>query len=175
MKYIVLVGIILIGMSCNPCKRLTKKCNVENTIEYIETVVDNPSYTIPDSIYWQLEFECDSNYDVIMRSFEEANTGLETTVEIKEVTRWREDKTKVNRLTVNLTAVTDSITSLNRTIEKLKNDKTTVTVEKEVEVTRNSKFARICIIFSLCAVILFAVWVYLKVKAGALKGLISRL
>ena len=175
MKLVYLVVLVLVFTACSPCKRLQRKCPVKDSITYIETVVDNPSYTIPDSLYWQLEFECDSNYEVIMRSFEELNTGIGTTVEVKEVTRWREDKTKVNRLTVNLTAVTDSIASLNRTIEKLKNRTTTVTVEKKVDVVRNSKFARVCIIFSLCAVILFAVWVYFKIKSGVLKSLISRL
>ena len=166
-----LLGLLLIGLfsSCNPCKRLALKCKVENTIEYIETVVDNPSYTIPDSLYWQLEFECDSNYDVIMRSFEESNTGIETTVEIREVTRWREDKTKINRLTVNLTAITDSIASLNRTIEKLKDNTTTVTVEKEVPVKFTPRWAWISLIVNIVIALLIAFYVYMKVKTGGVK------
>ena len=147
---------------------------IKDSITYIETITENPSYTIPDSVYWQLEFECDSNFEVLLRDFEEVNTGLETIIQIKEVVRWKEDRSKVNRLVVNLGVFTDSIASLNRTIEKLKDNQRTITVEKEVPVNHIPRYAWICIIFTLCAVIYVAVRVYLFVKAGALKGLLSR-
>ena len=80
-----LLSVVILLSACHPCARLAKKCPTSDSLVYIETIKENPSYTIPDSVYWQLEFECDSNYEVIMRSFEETNTGIETVVQIKKV------------------------------------------------------------------------------------------
>jgi hypothetical protein len=170
---IILIAVLLVG--CSPCERLQRKCPpvIKDSISYIETMAEDPNYTIPDSVYWQLEFECDSNYEVLLRDFEEFNTGLETIVEIKEVVRWKEDKSKVSRLIVNIGVFTDSIASLNKTIEKLKN--TTITVEKEVLVNHIPKIAWFAIIFSACVLIYVGVKVYLRVKLKGFRSLIPKI
>ena len=121
MKNLAFFTLIVLIAGCNPCRRLTRLCppQIHNSITYVETVTDDPNYTIPDSLYYRLEFECDSNFEVILRALDEHNTGINTRVEMKEIIVYRADKEAQKRFVVTITAQTDSIETLNRTIEKL--------------------------------------------------------
>ena len=169
-KLLFLLPIILL-MSCNPCKRLQRKCppQVKDSIVYVETITENPLYTIPDSAYWHLEFVCDSDYNVLLMDYEELNSGFKTDVQVKEVIRYREDKTSVRRLEVNLSAFTDSILVLNKTIEKVRSEMKWDYVEVEVPKKYVPKFYKYCFAFSLLVVLGCAAYVYMKIKGIKLK------
>lgn len=156
--------------SCVPCKYAAKRCppQIKDSISYVETVTNDPNYTIPDSVYWTLQFECDSNYNVLLQDFTEANSGLITDVKVKEVVKTVVDKKTVNTLTLYLKVKSDSIQTLNKTIEKLKSTVKTVTIEKEVPVYKCRKFFIYCTIALFVIMILFAGWIYLKNKAKIL-------
>ena len=172
MKHFILICVTLlcvIGITnCDPCKRLNKLCPAKDSVNYIEVVTENPQYTIPDSVYWQLSFYCDSNYNVLLNDFNELNSGLITDVKVKEVVRTIIDKKAVNTLTLYLNVKSDSILTLNKTIEKLKNTVKTVIVEKEVVKYKSRKFFIYCTI-ALFVVILGTIgWAFLKYKAKLL-------
>lgn len=173
MKHILitLLCVMLIGITnCDTCKRLAKRCPpvIKDSISYVETVTDNPNYTIPDSLFWQMSFECDSAYNVILEDFNEINSGLNTDVKVKEVVRTVVDKKTVNTLTLYLKVSSDSIQTLNRTIEKLKNTVKTVTIEKEVPVYKCRKFFIYCTIALFVIIVLTLGWTFLKYKAKIL-------
>ena len=131
-KVIPILLITLLITGCHPCKRLARLCPpvIKDSIVYTETIKEDPHYTIPDSAYWELKFECDSNYNVILHRLHEASTGIRTETKIQTV--YKEDDKKVKIMLVSLKARTDSIETLNRTIEKLRNEVKTVYVDKEV-------------------------------------------
>ena len=162
--FIIIITLALL-CSCSPCERLVKRCPVKDSISYVETVTDDPSYTIPDSLYYRLVFECDSNYNVLLMEFDEHNTGISTETIIKEIRIPYEDKTGKQRLVVEISAQTDSIKTLNRTIEKLRNDVRTVTVEKivEVPVKKLGRFAKVCIWYSIISWIMVLLYIAYKI------------
>jgi hypothetical protein len=168
MKKLILLLLAFVIISCDPCKRLARKCppQVKDSVIYKETLKEDPNYTIPDSLYWQLEFECDSNYQVLLRDFEESNTGFDTEVKIKEVVRWKEDTRKVHRLTVNLSVLSDSIKTMNRTIEKLRNQQRTIvrTVREEVPVKHTPRWMWWVFIIFIIENFLIAGYIYIKTK-----------
>ena len=168
MKNFILICVILICVSCNPCKRLQRLCPTKDSVNYVETVTENPQYTIPDSVYWQLSFYCDSNYNVLLNDFNELNSGLITDVKVKEVVRTIIDKKAVNTLTLYLNVKSDSILTLNKTIEKLKNTIKTVTVEKEVVKYKSRKFFIYCTIALFVVILATIGWTFLKYKAKLL-------
>jgi hypothetical protein len=171
MKHILitLLCVTLLGITnCDPCKRLNKLCPAKDSVNYIETVTQDTNYTIPDSLFWRMSFECDSAYNVLLKDFTEINSGLTTDVKIKEVVRTVVDKKSINILTLYLRVSSDSIQTLNKTIEKLKNTVKTVTIEKEVPVYKCRKFFIYCTITLFVVVILFAGWNFLKYKAKIL-------
>jgi len=129
-KLLIFIFIVITVLGCNPCKRLARKCppKIHDSLIYIETITEDPNYTIPDSAFWQLEFECDSNFNVILRALEESNSGIRTETIIKEKKVYYEDNKGKQRLIVSLSAQTDSIETLNQTIEKLRSEKITVYV-----------------------------------------------
>jgi len=171
MKKLLLLLPIILLVSCNPCKKLAKKCppQTKDSIVYVETIKEDPNFLIPDSLYWKLEFECDSNYEVILRAFDELNTGFETEVTIKEVIRWKEDETAVKRLEINLSAFTDSIKILNRTIEKVRSEQKWDYIKVEVPKKYVPKFYKYCFVFSLLVVLGCAAYVYMRIKGIKLK------
>lgn len=163
---LILIGIILISISCNPCIRLAKVCPTKDSINYIETVTENPYYTIPDTLYYSMLFECDSNFQVLLRDFEEVNNSINVETSVKEVIRYKEDKTKVMQLRVSLKAITDSILVRDKLIEKLKSEVKTVIVEKEVIKYKAPRWLIYWFIGSLAEhLILFAfLWFKFKTK-----------
>ncbi len=163
--------VVLIGIaSCVPCKYMAKRCPpvIKDSVVYTETVTDNPNYTIPDSVYWTLQFECDSNYNVLLQDFNEVNSGLITDVKVKEVVKTVVDKKAINTLTLYLKVKSDSIQSLNKTIEKLKSTVKTVVVEKIVIKNKVPKWCWYLLIANIVIVIVIVGWIYLKNKAKIL-------
>ena len=165
MKYILLIGIMLLSLSCNPCKRLARKCPtiVRDSIVYSETVkFDTIILVSPaDTLIIRVPVEPDLNVLTVDAS---NKPGPSVKIKIKD-----------RILTAEVVCPEDSLKAVINSLQTELINQTTKVEYRDKDVVRNSKFARICIIFSLCAVILFAVWVYLKIKAGALKSLISRL
>jgi hypothetical protein len=146
-----------------------KLCPVKDSIVYTETVTEDPNYTIPDSVYWELKFYCDSSYNVLLYEFNELNSGLITDVTVKEVIRTVLDKKSINTLTLYLNVKSDSIQTLNKTIEKLKSSVKTITVEKEVIKFKTRPFFIYCTIGLFVLIVLTIGWVYLKFKTKFFK------
>ena len=163
----ILIPIVLIA-SCKPCERLQRKCPpmVKDSLIYRETVKEDPYYTIPDSAYWDMVFQCDSNYNVVLRDYNELNSGIKGTVIIREVPV--KDLKTEKQLRVKITAVTDSVEILNKTIEKLRSEKNTITITKEVQVPVKHvpKFYKWLLVLFIVEVVLLAGYVYLKIKGG---------
>ena len=179
MKYkdVIIVCIVLaLVSSCQPCKRLQRKCPPIIRDSIVETVIikEDPNYTIPDSAYWQLEFFCDSNFNVLLRDYEEANSGVNAEVKIKEVVRYREDKTQIKALVVNISVLVDSIEVMNRTINKLKSEQRTII--KEVEVIKEVKVTPKYTLWTSYGfhilIILVIAYLYVSRKTKLLKRLI---
>jgi len=175
MKNLAFFTLIVLIAGCNPCRRLTRLCppQIHDSITYVETITDDPNYTIPDSLYYRLEFECDSNFEVILRALDEHNTGINTRVEIKEIRVPVKDKAGQQRLFVVITAQTDSIETLNRTIEKLRNNVRTVTVEKEVLKYKTRPFFTWWFVGSVLTVILIVVYLVLRAKNKTIRSLLK--
>jgi len=129
-KIVLLLIIIILFAGCHPCKRLMKRCppQIKDSLIYIETITEDPAYTIPDSVFWSFVIECDSNYQAILKRYNESNTGMNTEVEIKEIVKYVKDNKQINQLIIDLSAYTDSIEVKNKLIEKLRAEKTTVFV-----------------------------------------------
>ena len=169
MRYSIIIFCILLA-SCNPCKRLAKRCPVHDSISYVEVIKEDPAYTIPDSAYFSLEFYCDSTYEVLLRDYEEVNTsGIRTEVLIRDTIIYRKDKTSLKRLKVNIGVFTDSIKILNRTIEKIKSEQTTITVEKEVPVKYVPEIYKWSLGILILIILGFARYIYIKIKGFPLK------
>lgn len=175
--FVITIVIIVMALvcSCSPCQRLTKKCppKIHDSLVYVETITDDPNYTIPDSLYYRLEFECDSNFEVILKALDEHNTGINTRVEIKEIRVPVKDKAGQQRLYVVITAQTDSIETLNRTIEKLRDNVRTVTVEKEVLKYKTRPFFTWWFIGSVLTVILIILYLVLRAKNKTIRSLLN--
>lgn len=166
MKKLLFIPLVIL-FSCKPCERLAKRCPpvVRDSIITETIIKDDPSFTIPDSLYWRLEFECDSNYEVLLRDFAERNTGLKTEIKFVKYVPDEVNK-KIGRLQVNLSVFTDSIMSLNRTIEKLRSERKTITieVEKKVPVKYVPVIYRWSLGILISLILLAAGWIYLRLK-----------
>lgn len=163
-KILFLVPFILV--SCKPCERLAKKCppQIKDSIIYTETIKEDTAYTIPDSVYWNFVFECDSNYNVLLRDYETINTGIHSEVIIKEVPVTNQKVTK--RLSLRINAQTDSIETLNRTITKLKSEQKTIIKEIEVKVPEKyvPRVYKWSLLFSIFVILIIILYIYLKIK-----------
>lgn len=164
-KLLFLIPIILIA-SCNPCKRLQRICPpvVKDSVVYTETIAENPYYTIPDSAFWSMVFRCDSNYNVVLQDYEELSSGINSQVTIREVPV--KDVKVEKYLKVLITASTDSIKTLNKTIEKLRNEKSTTTITKEIPVPVKyvPKFYKWLLVIFIFEIVLLAGYAYLKIR-----------
>ena len=174
---IILISLIFFSISCKPCERLHKKCppKIHDSLIIIETITDDPNYTIPDSLFWQFVLECDSNYNVILRAFNEVNTGINTQVKFKDTIVYIEDKAAKKQLIISLKAQTDSIETLNRTIEKMRNQVMKIYIDKEVEVYKSRKFFIYGTIGFLCCIIALLVYIVVRFKKAWLKTALNRL
>lgn len=176
-KLLFLIPLILIG--CKTQQPIYVPVHDSTSVETTETITEYPTWTIPDSAYWQLAFECDSNYNVLLKQYESLNSGIKSKIEIKEVpdmSGYGASETsadniknffKAKQLQVNISAFIDSLEIQNRTIEKLRNEKRTIEVPIEVpgpEVVRNSAFAKFCIRFFFIVLVAGLVYVIVKYK-----------
>ena len=165
MKYILLIGIILLSFSCMPCKRLARKCPIiaKDSIVYTEIVkFDTILLVSPaDTLFLSIPVEPDLNVLTVDAS---NRPGPSVKIKIKD-----------RILTATVVCPEDSLKAVINSLQTELINQTTKVEYRDKDVVRNSKFARVCIIFTLCALILFAVWVYLKIKGGVLKSLIPRL
>ena len=125
-KLLFLIPLVFFG--CKAPKPIYVPIHDSTSVEATETITEHPTWTIPDSAYWRLAFECDSNFNVLLKQFDELNTGIGSNIQIKEVPVYREDKTKINQLQVDISVIIDSLEVQNRTIEKLRNEKKVVQV-----------------------------------------------
>jgi len=166
MKKLILIG-CLVGLLVGCKTTQTVPIHDSTVVENTETVTEDPTWTVPAEAYWSMLFECDSSYNVLLRDYEALNTGLKETVEIKEVIKYREDNTKVKQLSVNISALIDSLEIQNKTIEKLRSEKKVIEVPIEVpgpEVVRNSGFAHFAIWFFWIVLIAGVGFVVVKYK-----------
>jgi len=159
---------LLIAILIAGCKT-TQQVPIQSTTEIKDTVIitEDPVWTVPMEVYWKMLFECDSNYEVLLRDYESLNTGLHDAVEIREVIKWREDNTRVKQLSVNISALIDSIEMQNTTIERLRRERVKVEVPVKVpgpEVIKNSHFANFTIWFFWIAVIAGVCYVIVRFK-----------
>lgn len=141
MKIYIFILIAAMAMSCNPCKRLTKRCGLpaasdSTTITTSESTSVSSTWTEADSSYYFFALECDSAYNVILKKFQELNTGLRANVQVKEVIRYREDRSRIQGLEISLTALVDSLEVQNRTIEKLRSERRVIKEPYPVEVVK---------------------------------------
>ena len=162
------IGIIAILMiQCKGPQTLTVPVHDSTTIETSERITDEPTWTDPESLLYQFAFECDEAYNVILKQYNELNSGLEGAVEIKEVLIYREDKSKVNRLLVNISVLVDSLEVQNRTITKLRKEKRVQQVPYPVpgpEVRYIPKYHRITAWVLPVLLLLIGLLIYLRIK-----------
>ena len=157
--YLAFILTIIILNGCSPCKRLQRKCPpvIRDSIVYTETVkFDTIILVSPaDTLIIRIPVEPDIN-DLVIDASNKPGPSLKI-------------KIKDGILEAEVICPEDSLKSIIAGLETELNNQTTVVEYRDKDVVRNSKFARICIIFSLCAVVLLGVWVYLKIKSGWLK------
>ena len=133
---------------------------------------DTYTYTEVDSLLYSFLFECDSNYNVLMKEYENLNTGIREVVTVKEVPKYYEDKTRVNRLRVDITVLVDSIAILNRTVEKLKNTQRIINVPVPGPtkfVKENTQFAKFCVKFFFIVIFVGIVYIVYRLKIWKIK------
>ncbi len=179
MRTLIILTIIFIstGISCKGPEIITVPLHDSSTIETSEKITEDPTWTEPESLLYQFAVECDENYRAILKQFNEINTGIEAEIVIKDSIIYREDGTKINRLLIDMSIYVDSIEVQNRTIEKLRYELShqDIPVPVEVPVKYTSKLAKICMVFSLVAVLLIIFVIVYKIKVGSLKSLVSKL
>jgi len=163
---IFLLFILILISGCNPCKRLAKRCPSQDSTAYVEVIKEDPGYSIPDSAYFALEFWCDSTYSVLLRDFEEYTGGLRTELILRDTIIYREDKSRLKLLKMNLSVYTDSIEILNRTIERYKTSQKVLIKEVplEVKVKHVPRFYKYCLAFSLLVILAIIAYIWLKFK-----------
>jgi len=154
------IGLALIGLSCNPCKRLSKKCPPVIYDSIIEITTLDTLYLVSpaDTLYLQIPIETPLE-DLIV-----VNESPGPSVEIKI-----ED----GILEVTAICPADSLQAIITELES--REIKTIEVKVNVPVRYTSKFAKICIYGFICCIILLIGYIYIKIRYGAVSGLISRL
>jgi len=166
--WIIFIPVLLILSQCKGSEVVTIPTHDSISVVEREVIEDHSTWTNPESLLYQFAFECDSNYNVLLKKFDELNTGVENEIEIKEVIRYRPDKTAINRLEVDISVLIDSIEVQNRTIKQLKNQVTRIEIPYPVDkpvkfVPRYHKFTAWAFP-ALVILILFGI--YLKIRTG---------
>ena len=160
--FIVIISILLI--SCNPCKRLTRKCPpvIKDSISYVETIkFDTIVLVSPaDTLIIRIPVEPDLN-DLIVDASNKP--GPIVSVKIED-----------GFMEIIAICPSDSLEAIITSLQTELSNQTTITVEKEVPVRYTGKFAIVCIIGFICCIVLLIVWLYFKVKSGALKTALNR-
>lgn len=120
MKNLIFLLIVVSIIGCKSTEPIYVPVHDSTTSELIERITEDPTWTDPESLLYQFAFECDSNYNVLLKRLNEVNSGLEASIQVKEKIIYRSDNTKVNRLLVDVSVLVDSLEVQNRTIERLK-------------------------------------------------------
>ena len=161
------IGIIIILMiGCKGPQVVTVPLHDSASVTDSEVITENPTWTDPESLLYRFAFECDSAYNVILKKYNEINTGIRNTVEIKEVVRYRADNTKVTRLELDISVLVDSIEVQNRTISRLRKEISTqdIAVPVNVPVKYIPKYHKFTAWGFPGLIILIALVIYLKFK-----------
>ena len=158
------LGVVILG-GCNPCKRLALKCpSYDSTTIVIETVHDTIWVKTPaDSL--QLVIPMDMLIDLEDLGLIVESVDQKVSVKVIHDTLFVEAKCKDD----SLQAIVDS---QRITIE---NTKTIYIDVPGPDVKHNGKFAVFAIYFFILVVILIGVWIYTKVKSGAVKRVLNQL
>jgi len=159
-----MVLMFLIG--CKGTEIITVPLHDSTSITETEIITEDPTWTDPESLLYRFAFECDSAYNVILKKYNELNTGIRNTVEIKEVVRYRADNTKVTRLELDISVLVDSIEVQNRTISRLRKEISTqdIAVPVNVPVKYIPKYHKFTAWGFPGLIILIALVIYLKFK-----------
>jgi hypothetical protein len=164
--FVLLIMVLSILSGCRGPQVISVPLHDSTSVIATEAITDNPTWTDPESILYQFAFECDSAYNVILKKYNELNTGLKNDVKISEKIVYREDKSKVNRLTVDISVLVDSLQVQNRTIERLKNEKhyveKLIPVDKPVPFT--PKWKNVCMVGFFILLLINALLIYLRIK-----------
>ena len=167
-KLIFPLTVILILSACRGPKIITVPTHDSTTVEHTQTITDTPTWTNPESLLYRFAFLCDSNYNVLLKDYNELNTGIENKVQIKEVIRYRPDNTAVKYLEVDISILIDSIEVQNRTIHELRSRDVKLEIPYPVEVP--VKFVPKYHKFTAWAfpglVLLLISGIYLKIRTG---------
>ena len=163
--YIILIVMMIFISSCDPCKRLAKKCppQIKDSISYVEKIkFDTITLVSPSDTLWiSVPVEADLN-DLLI------STGNKPGPSVKI-------KIKDKVLTAEVVCPEDSLKTVISSLQTELSNQTTVTVEKEVPVNHIPKIAWIAIIFSCCVIVYLATRVYLRIKSGGVKSLLNAL
>lgn len=155
MRYFILIAILL--CSCNPCKKLQRKCPpviVDSIVEII--TLDTLILVSPaDTLYLEIPVQ-PTLQDLIVDS-----PGPKLSIKVKE---------KI--IEIQVVCPEDSLKAIITELES--REVKTIRVPVEVPVKYTSKFAKICIIGFISCIILLGVWVYFKIKSGALRGVLRK-
>jgi len=167
--FLILASILIAG--CRTTKPIYVPIHDSSSVETNQTITNNPTWTDPESAIYQFAFECDSAYNVILKRYNELNTGLNSKVEIKEVIVYREDKREKNRLLVDISVLVDSLEVQNRTIERLRTEitKLEVPVPVEVPVKYTPKWKNYAVIGFFILIVLIVLYLYVRFKLKILK------
>ena len=167
MKNLSIITIIFISIgiiSCQPCKRLSRKCPpvIRDSVSYVETVkFDTITLVSPaDTLIIRIPVEPDIN-DLIVDVADKPGPSV---------------LVKIESGVMEIIAICpeDSLKTIIAGLETELNNQTTITVEKEVPVKYTSKFARIAIIWLFVSALLLVLVIYLKIKGGMLKTVFNR-
>jgi len=163
-KFIILLLVAVLFAGCNPCKRLTRLCppEVHSDSIYIETVkLDTLVLIAPaDTTYIEIPIFTLEDLGIIVE-----NDNQEITIGVND-----------GVFTAKVICKEDSLIAIIAEKEKLLSKQKTVIKEVEVEVavTHIPKWAWISLIIVLCEVVGGIVYIYYKIKGGALKTALNR-
>jgi len=170
---LLIIGLLLIG--CSPCKRLQRKCPPQ--IEYIK----KDSIIIKDSIIYKdkeipVYIPGETIYkDSIISELKDVNVPpviLENDYALAKA--WISN----SRLKMQLEQKEQVIKyKVDSAIQIAKHWEYKWTNEKQTEIVKERyipKIYKIALFFTISAIILLGVWVYIKIKFGTLKSLLNR-
>ncbi len=165
MRTLIILTIIFISTGCNPCKRLQRKCPpvIKDSISYVETIkFDTIILVSPaDTLILRIPVEPDIN-DLIIEASNKP--GPIVSVKIQD-----------GIMEIVAICPEDSLKAIINSLQTELSNQTTIYQDVEVDVVRNSKLAKICMVFSLVAVLLIIFVIVYKIKVGSLKSLVSKL
>jgi hypothetical protein len=155
MKNFILICVILICVSCNPCKMLSKRCKpeVRDSIVYKEIVkLDTLRLILPgDTTILEVPV------DLTDYSLAEENSNQKIQLSIL--------KGKLRLITI---CKDDSLQVVIKNLEKRLSEQKTVIVEKEVIKNKVPKWCWYLLIANIIIVIVIFGWTFLKYKAKIL-------